>query len=76
MHIKLTVKEAAEKRGIKSQVEMLQLIKEKTGVEMRPSTLSAFYRSNQSSYSMEHLTTIVRALEIDDMNELLELVND
>ena len=76
MRIKLKLKEAAEKRDILTQTQLLELIREKTGINMRPSTLSAMYRNNQTTVNREHLATVMYALDITNFDEIFELTEE
>ncbi|WP_203246309.1 hypothetical protein [Sporosarcina beigongshangi] len=71
MSIKLTLKKAAESKGVSTQAELLKLIKSKTGVEMRPNTLSAMYRDTGTTINKEHLAIVMKALDITDFSEIL-----
>jgi len=70
--MKLSIEKAAKERGINTQIQLLELIEKKTSVKMRPSTLSAMYRNNQTTVNKEHLTIIMKTLNITDFNEILE----
>jgi len=71
--IRLTIEEAAQKRGITTQKQLAQVIKEKTGEEMRPSTISDLYRNNKTAINKEYLLLVMRGLETVDFNEILTI---
>ena len=69
----LTIDSAAKARGIVTQKELREHIFEKTGVELRPATISDFYRNNKGQINRNHLAVIMQALEITDFNEILKI---
>lgn len=73
MTIKLTIEEAALKRGINSQKALKEVIYDVTGEELRPATISDFYRNNKNQINREHLEIIMKGLNIVDFNEVLKL---
>ena len=77
MRIKLKLKEAAEKRDILTQTQLLELIREKTEIKLPPSTLiPAMYRNNQTTVNREHLATVMYALDITNFDEIFELTEE
>lgn len=73
MTIKLTIEEAALKRGINSQKALKEEVYKVTGVELRAATISDFYRNNKNQINREHLEIIMKGLNIVDFNEVLKL---
>ena len=70
--ITLTIEAAAIARGIKTQKDLREYVKEKTGVELRAATISDFYRNNKNQINRDHLDVIMQALDITDFNEIME----
>jgi len=64
---RIRIKEALEKRDM-LQKDLVEL----TG--MRPNAISSLSRGNNERVSLDHLSKIATALDIEDMNELIELV--
>ncbi|MCM3792480.1 helix-turn-helix transcriptional regulator [Priestia megaterium] len=64
---RIRIKEALEKRSM-LQKDLVEL----TG--MRPNAISSLARGNNERVSLDHLSKIASALNIEDMNELIELV--
>ena len=64
---KLKIDEALKKRNMlqKALVEL---------TDMRPNAVSSLVRKNNERVSLIHLSKIASALDITDMNELIELV--
>lgn len=73
MIIKLKIEEAAKSRGIETQGQLIVAIKEKTGEDIRPATVSDLYRNTKESVNKKHLLLVMRGLEISDFNELLTI---
>lgn len=73
MSIKLTIEQAASKRDINTQKALLEHVKENTGIELRPATISDMYRNNKNQINREHLEVVMRGLGIKDFNEVLKL---
>lgn len=71
--IKLTIEQAATARGIQSQKELRAVVLEKTGVDLRPATISDMYRNNKTQINRDHLETIMQALGTTDFNEVLTI---
>ncbi len=71
--ITLRIDSAAKARGIETQKELREYILKKTGVELRPATISDFYRNNKGQINRNHLAVIMKALEITDFNEVLKI---
>ncbi|MEB4856927.1 helix-turn-helix domain-containing protein [Priestia megaterium] len=64
---RIRIKEALEQRDM-LQKDLVEL----TG--MRPNAISSLSRGNNERVSLDHLSKIATALNIEDMNELIELV--
>lgn len=73
MNIKLTIDKAAQSRGITTQIQLAQEIQKKTGVVLRPATISDLYRDNKGSISKKNLLLVMRGLEIKDFNEVMTI---
>lgn len=73
MPLKLTIKEAATKKGINTQKALIQHVKDNTGVELRPATISDMYRNNKNQINREHLEIVMKGLGTKDFNEVLKL---
>jgi len=73
MNVKLNIRKVAVEKNIVTQAELLKRIEEKTGVKMRPNTLSAMYRDTGTTINKEHLAIIMKALDVTSFNEILEI---
>lgn len=71
--IKLTIDKAANARGITTQIQLGQEIQKKTGIVLRPATISDLYRNNKEAISKKNLLLVMRGLEITDFNEVLTI---
>lgn len=63
--VKLKIKEAIEKRGI-TQKKLAEM----SGI--RESTISDIVRGTRTVINFEHLSKIAKALEVDDITELID----
>jgi len=68
----VTLEEAMKKRGIDSQKQLVALVKEKTGKNLRAATISDIFNDKGRSINREYLEAIAEALEIKDLNELIK----
>lgn len=73
MEIKLKIKEAAESRGIDTQIQLAQEIEKKTGVTLRAATISDMYRNKQDAISKKNLLLIMQGLGTTDFNDVLSI---
>lgn len=67
--IQIRLKEQLEKRGMQ-QKELADI------TEIRPATIHDLYHDKSKQFPRQVLEKIVNALDIDDMNELLAIVDD
>ena len=74
MEIKLKIKEAAESKGITTQIQLAQEIQKKTGVTLRAATISDMYRNKQDAISKKNLLLVMQGLETVDFNDVLTIV--
>lgn len=73
MEIKLKIKEAAESKGITTQIQLAQEILTNTGVTVRPATISDMYRNKQDAISKKNLLLVMQGLGTTDFNDVLTI---
>lgn len=71
--IRVTLAKLAKSRGINTQKELLAVVEEKTGKKLRPATVSDMYNDKGRSINRDYLEVIAAALEIQNVNDLIEL---
>lgn len=71
--IRVKLKERLEERNM-NQTALRELIILKTGVTLRPQTISELYHDNKQFIYKNHLALIMQALELKSMDDLLEFV--
>mgnify|MGYP001379945979 CR=1 FL=1 len=59
-----------------TQVQLNELIKEKTGKELRAAAISELANNQRRSINREHLERIAKALDITEINKLITLEID
>jgi Cro/C1-type HTH DNA-binding domain len=59
-----------------TQKQLVELIKEKTGKEVRAASISELYNNQRSSLNKELIETIASVMEIIDINKLITLKKD
>lgn len=71
--IKVTLDEALKMRGNMKQKELIELIKQKTGENVRAASVSELKNNQRTSLNTRLLSLIAEALEIQDIRELLTI---
>jgi len=69
MKLRIQLDEVLKRRGL-TQKELAEM----TGI--RPAAISELYNNQRKSINREHIEKIANALDIDDINEILTLVDD
>lgn len=67
--VKLRIKEQLDKRGMQ-QKELAEITK------IRPATINDLYHDRSKQIPREVIEKIVNALDIDDINELITIVDE
>lgn len=70
--LKVTLNEVLKERNM-TQKELVELIKEKTGENVRPAAISELYNNQRKSLNKELIELIAGVLEITDINQLIQL---
>ena len=73
VRIKVTLDEALKVRGNMKQKELIELIKQKTGENVRAASVSELKNNQRTSLNTRLLSLIAQALEIQDIRELLTI---
>ncbi|HWO74929.1 MAG TPA: helix-turn-helix domain-containing protein [Bacillus sp. (in: firmicutes)] len=73
VRIKVTLDEALKMRGNMKQKELIELIKQKTGENVRAASVSELKNNQRTSLNTRLLALIAQALEIQDIRELLTI---
>ncbi|MET3698220.1 Cro/C1-type helix-turn-helix DNA-binding protein [Bacillus oleivorans] len=73
VRIKVTLDEALKMRGNMKQKELIELIKQKTGENVRAASVSELKNNQRTSLNTRLLSLIAQALEIQDIRELLTI---
>ncbi|GAA0324283.1 hypothetical protein GCM10008967_13530 [Bacillus carboniphilus] len=71
--IKVTLDEALKMRGNMKQKELIELIKQKTGENVRAASVSELKNNQRTSLNTRLLSLIAEALEIKDIRELITI---
>jgi putative transcriptional regulator len=72
MKLRVTLDEVLEERNM-TQKDLINLIKEKLGVEVRAASISELYNNQRKSLNIKLIEQVAEALEIEDIGKLLRL---
>jgi putative transcriptional regulator len=72
MKLRVTLDEVLEERNM-TQKDLINLIKEKLGVEVRAASISELYNNQRKSLNIKLIEQVAEALEIKDIGKLLRL---
>jgi hypothetical protein len=70
LNLRVTLDELLKENGIQTQKELIQLIKDKTGKEVRAASISELYNNQRKSLNRELLELIAEVFEVKDANKL------
>jgi hypothetical protein len=70
VNLRVTLEELLKDNGVQTQKELIQLIKDKTGKDVRAAAISELYNNQRKSLNKELLELIVEVFEIKDANKL------
>jgi ATP phosphoribosyltransferase regulatory subunit HisZ len=68
--LRVTLDALLKENGIQTQKELIQLIKDKTGKEVRAASISELYNNQRKSLNRELLELIAEVFEVKDANKL------
>lgn len=69
-NLRVTLDELLKENGIQTQKELIQIIKDKTGKDVRAASISELYNNQRKSLNRELLELIIEVFEIKDANKL------
>nr|WP_250886517.1 helix-turn-helix transcriptional regulator [Bacillus sp. SM2101] len=73
IQLRVTLDTILKERGI-TQKDLIQLIKEKTGKDVRAASISELYNNQRKTLNKDLINLIANTLEIKEVNDLIRFV--